>query len=148
MKHKVAELEGPLLDAAVAKAEGWHEWDGDWHAAPTAEDEIGLLQGTVSTWSPSTSWAVGGEIIERERIVLIPFRDVLEFAEDGNTVDEAKSSPIIWAAMVREDGERGDGWYEVPLGVGEDCFGWNGPTPLIAAMRAYVASRFGEEVDL
>jgi hypothetical protein len=32
--------------------------------------------------------------------------------------------------------------------MGERPFDWHGPTPLIAAMRAYVASKLGDEVEL
>lgn len=51
MKHKVSELEGELLDKAVAKAQG-----DDW------------------SWpSPySTQWEMGGPIIERDLIKLSP----------------------------------------------------------------------------
>ena len=40
----------------------------------------------------------------------------------------------LWGAGVRREGEL--------------CFPCDGPTPLIAAMRCYVASKLGEEVDV
>jgi hypothetical protein len=98
MKHKTAELEGALLDAAVAKAEGVGIW---------AE---GL------SWL--TEWAEAGPIIERERISV--FQN-----GDGS-----------WSAMMPQAHED------------DDLVSGTGLTPLIAAMRAYVASRFGEEVEL
>lgn len=67
----------------------------------------------------SRNWEVGGPIIERERIRLdCPW---------GN----------IWKAQ-HEFTAKKDG-----------CTGWvSGPTPLIAAMRCYVASKLGEEVEV
>lgn len=73
-------------------------------------------------WSPSTNWSQGGPIIERERIDII------------NNGSE-------WAAGF--DVEQ----WQVAMGVGLPRIAY-GPTPLIAAMRAYVASKFGEEVEL
>lgn len=105
MKHKVAELEGALLDAAVAMAEGL---DAD------------LVRGG---YAPSRRWHDGGPIIERERITVLA-QVVVHSGVALNRVDET------WEA------ERGDG-SRMP-----------GQTPLIAAMRAYVASKFGDEVEL
>jgi hypothetical protein len=69
-------------------------------------------------YRPSTNWGQGGPIIERELISL----DVHDPAPDG---DER----LQWKA--------------------EMCGEWFiGHTPLIAAMRAYVASLLGEEVEL
>ena len=98
---KTSELSGMQLDWAVAKCEGIEtknysgaltiRHDGDW-------------------WQPSTDWAQGGPIIEREKIALFL---------NGN--DE-------WAAT--------DG---IKNSVGD--------TPLIAAMRCYVASKLGDEIN-
>jgi hypothetical protein len=106
-KYCVEELEGALLDAAVAKAEGHHgrlvdlaaEGKPDW-----------LFDGP----DYSRAWEHGGPIIERERIHLVAWPT----AEWGASVD-----PRIGMTT-------------------------NGKTPLIAAMRAYVASKFGREVEL
>ena len=107
MKHKTAELEGALLDAAVAKAEG-----ADW-----------------SWTSPySTSWEQGGPIIEREGITVM-----------CNT--SSLGRPYwLWEAHVQAEFDGGT--LEHSIAEAE------GPTPLIAAMRAYIASRFGDEVEL
>lgn len=114
MKHKTADLEGNLLDAAVAKAEG-HEY--------SIAREPDALGGNVwifldrwpgkAPWSPSRSWQHAGPIIERERIKVQP--------EDE-----------YWLAAI----------FNPPGGYAE------GPTALIAAMRAFVASKLGEEVEL
>lgn len=68
---------------------------------------------------PSTRWQDGGPIIERERINV-------GFDDQGGT-DRG-----MWCAYLYD----GDGSM------------WFADTFLIAAMRAYVASKFGEEVDL
>jgi hypothetical protein len=67
----------------------------------------------------STNWSQGGPIIEREGITAIHFGD--DWQDD-------------WQAR------RGDGHWQGEL-VG-------GPTPLIAAMRCYVASKLGDEVEI
>ena len=70
----------------------------------------------------STDWAQGGPIIERERIEL----SFLSFDE----IDEALP---IWHAC------------KYVRGVLKEE---QGPTPLIAAMRCYVASKLGEIVEV
>ena len=76
-----------------------------------------------SAWiAYSTDWAQGGPIIEREQLHV---------------------SPEFWIS---------DGWHWVAyvLGPGnlDENFEQRGPTPLIAAMRCYVASKLGDEVDV
>jgi hypothetical protein len=67
----------------------------------------------------STHWAQGGPIIEREGITVVHFGD--------DWVDK-------WKAR------KGDGhWQGEAVG---------GQTPLIAAMRCFVTSKLGEEVDI
>jgi hypothetical protein len=113
------ELEGAELDAAVAQALGCtvvRVEDG-----PTG-DPLCFARGPSDsdhpTWKsenafcPSTVWEDGGPIIERERIELIPQRVIVECAPDAH-----------WQAVIRDEFEA------------------YGPTALIAAMRAYVASK-------
>lgn len=123
---KVSELEGALLDAWVAKAHGMVGMDH-----PIAKGKPltrfwgydkreGVHAGprvAVATFKPSTDWSWGGPIIEREK---------------------------IW--LSDED----DGWIascppHVDTGTGRDLI-QSGKAPLTAAMRAYVASKYGEEV--
>jgi hypothetical protein len=120
MKHKVSELIGARLDLAVAIAEGLpvHPGPGEYIVA----DKIDTVW--AHTIAPSRRWAHGGPIIERERIEISPIAD-------GD-----------WQAFVRPE-------YHLGQLVGDDGAA-EGPntTPLIAAMRAYVASKFGDAVDL
>lgn len=113
MKHDVRKLEGALLDAAVAKAEG-----------KTFKPNGGLAFNVgAQKWleySPSTSWVIAGPIIERERIIF----------------DDPTEHPL----------DEGD-WYAYVAGKRLDVAAM-GPTMLIAAMRAYVTSTFGDEVSI
>jgi hypothetical protein len=70
----------------------------------------------LSEWQPSVNWAQGGPIIERENIELLRFQG------------------------TRSDGSFGSVWYG-----GRDLRRQGADTPLVAAMRAYVAAKFGEE---
>lgn len=68
-------------------------------------------------------WAQGGPIIERERLQVLP---IWREPSEG------------WAACVYDRIFEDDG---------TECYQC-GPTPLIAAMRCFVASRFGDEVEV
>lgn len=81
---------------------------------------------------------------------------------DGYATDWAQGGPIMeqnkigvwWATHVIDDEgtEYGNHWYAEPGMTDENadkpytCM--TGPTPLIAAMRCYVASKLGEECDI
>jgi hypothetical protein len=102
---KTSELIGPALD---------------WVVATITKAGIVSLNGTyiINTegkrYSPSTDWAQGGPIIERERI-----------------------------ATVYRAGEY---WLSYTFDGAE--FEGIGPTPLIAAMRCFVSSKLGGEVEI
>lgn len=119
-KVKTSKLTGIALDWAVAKAEGM-EIDG-----PTVitgkfyRDDEGLEW--VVEWEPTNNWSQGGPIIEREQ---------MEISFNSNSNDP------FWTAYSRRPKTKNDHW---PI----EC----GPTLLIAAMRCYVASRLGDEVDV
>lgn len=101
MKVKTIELIAAALDWAVAKSE---------------DEEVSLIKGQLETrwtengWKPSTDWAQGGPIIEREGIDLY---------QSG-----------CWAAEM--------------VGAHRQ----EGPSPLVAAMRCYVASKLGDSVEI
>ena len=104
---KTSELTGAALDWAVAKC--WYGEDYDM-SIPLFDD--GLI------FAPSTNWAHGGPIIEREGMHV----DCLRQGE----------KPI---------------WEAWPYATGTNHI-QQGPTPLIAAMRCYVASKLGEEIQI
>ena len=72
-------------------------------------------------YSPSTDWERGGPIIERERLQLSPNAHGTDWGCNRWAVDKSGAD--------RPNQKRG-------------------PTPLIAAMRCYVASKLGDEVDV
>ena len=118
---KTSELTGAALDWAVAKCEGPNSvascyYDGD--------TPLWLEEAPENEWLPSTNWAQGGPIIEREGISLTSYLD----EEDP-----------YWIGSVecQYKGFNATAYYE-------EC----GPTPLIAAMRCYVASKLGDDVDV
>lgn len=102
---KTSELTGAALNWAVATCADL--------PYPVVYDE----DGRAVTVSPSTDWAQGGPIIERERI--------------GVKYTGAAMGFVAWI-----NGERS---------TKNDHYG---PTPLIAAMRCYVASKLGDEIDV
>jgi hypothetical protein len=111
---KTSELTGAALDWAVAKCE--------FVGAPLINIVCGVLNTTESdNWQPSTDWAQGGPIIEREGISVICW--------------SFHSMP--WKASI-----------EGGTDAGVDLYVEYGPTPLIAAMRCYVGSKLGNEVDV
>lgn len=122
---KTAELEGPLLDYHVALAMGhvWRrpcdEFEG-YNAWQAYERAFGN-----PTPPYSKDWAVGGPVIEAKHI------DV------SLTWDYGFSDKPWFEAMVSS--------HEWQDGVSHDQ--WEGPTPLVAAMRALVAFHFGHYVS-
>ena len=109
MKIKTSELTGVALDWAVAKCEGL---DTIITYAPLRVLYKPKGKRSWYVYRPSTNYAQGSPIIEREGISL----DYAQ-AEDWG----AKSSKYQWAY---------------------------GPTHQIAAMRCYVASKLGAEVEI
>jgi len=78
-------------------------------------------------WQPSTVWDQGGPILDEGKIS-IAFDD-------------------IWKFDPSDPEDNGERWYaELSIAVAYNSYGQYGPTPLIAAMRCYVASKLGDEV--
>lgn len=98
---KTSELTDLALDWAVAKSADL--------PFPIVYDE----EGRKVRVTPSTDWAQGGPIIEREMIDLQP-------------VMRSHTKDVYWRA----------------------CGAFMGSTPLIAAMRCFVALRLGDDVDV
>lgn len=114
---KTSELTGAALDWAVAKCEGRGiEFDDPRDPWLTRD---GIADQPLHSYTPSTDWAQGGPIIEREGI------SVLHTTMRPSHAWEASHTP------------------DEDLSVCEF-----GPTPLIAAMRCYVASKLGDNIDI
>lgn len=96
----------------------------DWAVAKCEGEEVSLIKGqlearwTEDGYKPSADWAQGGPIIEREVITLI------------------HPKYDCWTAHKYDDR------------IEDESYTLDGPTPLIAAMRCYVASQLGDEVDV
>lgn len=118
---RAAELIGPALDWAVAKCEGLAlDFHGTGNSAFLTADQIVVMADwdDAAEWNPSNDWAQGGPIIGREIIE----RGLLLGSRLGKCEAAYTGLPE---------------WYT--------CYG---PTPLIAAMRCYVASKSGDGVGI
>lgn len=105
---KASELTGAALDWAVSVCEGYR---------------LDLVP--EGSYTPSTDWAQGGPIIEREMIQLTP---------------KCMVNPLHgWAAAYRSFDEDDDVYA---------LHRKRGKTPLLAAMRCYVASKMGETINI
>lgn len=124
--RKVSELEGVELDYWVARAEGLEckATDGGWRVFDKQDEFVGRATEIPPVFSthyrPSLHWIQAGPIIERIKPHSINYP---MYGDDGRP-----------AWMVRV--------YRGNVG-----FQYVGPTLPIAAMRAYVASVFGMEVE-
>lgn len=144
MKIKTSDLTGAALDWAVAKA-----------GQPIYSDKslIVSVQGGhdgIDPFTPSRNWDQGGPFIERENITLIRADDDYEVDAKGFTTN--KRIPTWFAECSRWTGHTPacsyEGEYMEPTFMVGAEDGYYGPTPLIAAMRCYVASKLGETVDV
>ena len=105
MKVKVSEAKEQVLGYLVAEANG----------VPIYRSGKTLTRMDMDGnhyWQPSTDWAQGGLIIEREKIAIDWDHDCWNASTD--------SHPAYYSAE----------------------------TPLVAAMRCYVASQLGDEVEI
>lgn len=93
----------------------------DWAVAKCAKKlPISHQAGNRHWWSPSTNWNHGGPIIER--LDGFQLKIWLESSPDTKCEAHIHASKGDWIAF--------------------------GPTPLIATMRCFVASKLGNEVDV
>ena len=123
---KVSELEGEQLNYWTARADGREAkimQPGERLGRLTLTEApcVALTEAYTDWWQPfHVYWGSAGPIIERERIELLSFRpgewEAQMAPEDAHYIDQAPGDAM------------------------------RGPTPLVAAMRAFIASKFGEEV--
>lgn len=119
MKHATSELIGHALNRAVAKALGWIDYPND-----------SIERG--SKWHCDPENAPFGRVMWKEN-----FSPSTNWSQGGPIIEREKidvfstSNGNLWCAQsdVR-------------------VFNGYGPTPLIAAMRCYVASKLGDEVEI
>lgn len=123
MKIKTADLIDAPLDWAVAKAQGREEIRVFGRTRPSDHGWIEIRfnpdpRADTARFDPSTNWFQGGPIIEREAIGI-------------GCLGKSAIYANPWLAARTEDSTE-----------------YAGPTPLIAAMRCFVASKLGDEVDI
>ena len=132
---KVSELSGRLLDAWVARAEG--------HNVATIKqgsEVVGYQLYFYSGDTPrlpdySTDWADGGPIMER---AAIGWRNITPRPQAGAHKGLSSVDDQPWEAWFCDDGPEGGNVVHQHVQVGR--------TMLEACMRAYIVSKFGEEV--
>lgn len=137
MLIKTSEATGLVLDYLVARVLGVK-----CHVVPQGQFQGGqLVVDDEWDWHDdcaielhySTDWAQGGPIIDREQIGTRPPRN--SFTPNGSLVSSVA-----------------DGWFATTYtefeGEAMPSISRFGPTPLIAAMRCYVASVLGDEAEV
>jgi hypothetical protein len=118
---KTSELKDHALDWAVCAARGLTCF-----GAPEGRSEAFeflLMHPDDPDLQYSTNWAQGGPIIDREGISV-------NAPANGVTIYKAKDGTPLWRANNAAN------------------VNGRGPTPLVAAMRCYVASKLGDEVEI
>jgi len=106
---ETSKLTGAALDWAVAKCEGVINGD---------DLDIGFI--LERGYTPSTDWAQGGAIIEREKINL----------------------SVQFYGWVASHGKYRNREMNQPFYTQKDI------TPLIAAMQCYVCSKMGDDIEI
>lgn len=122
MKVKVSEAPPMALNWMVAKAGGG--------SVKTDHKSVCLWMDGYSRmgmFNYSTNWSQGGPIIEREGIELLCNLTAVE-------AERFSKSRADWQAFYRHRRRTEERSYAT--------------TPLVAAMRCYVASKLGDEVDV
>ena len=140
MMKSTNNLTGRDLDYAVAVAEG-RDLD-----ISGGYDPLGNY---YEPFEPSTNWSQAGPIIERESISIIRLDN--KSIPDSNGFWQGKYISR-WAAVIGDQhsmshvyGPQGDDYgdcYEV------EATAIVGETPLITAMRCYVVSKLGKEIEI
>jgi hypothetical protein len=130
---KTSELTGAALDWAVAKAEGLLE----------PKEFFGKMVAPVVL--DMEYWSDGEPMVR-----LNPCPDVYYRAEYDPSTDWKHGGPIIEEEGIFVRPKTTGGWrcwiYD---GKGEGIkFDQHGATPLVAAMRCYVASKLGDEINI
>jgi len=119
VKMKTSKLTGAALDWAVARCEGV-----DYLSAHKDGFAVEYL-------SYSTDWLLGGAIIEREKLHVWFSEESVD--EEGNLLGISE-----WYSEPSFTSDRDEETYRCTTG----------PTPLVAAMRVYVESKLGDDIEI
>ena len=122
MKVKTADLIDLHLDWAVAECLGATRIQL-YEYSGRRMIRVSLPEGIHAPWEPSRYWGQGGPIIDQE---------LISVAHDD---DEGEWEACQRAQLQSMFGFNGDNYS-------------TGPTPLVAAMRCFVASQLGDEVEV
>jgi len=125
---KTSELSGIALDWAVAKAEGLLE----------PKEFFGKMVPSVVL--DMEYWTDGTPMVR-----LNPCPDVYYRAEYDPSTSWQHGGPIIECEFIGLQRWNEEHEWAADIGGGFEQYG---PTPLIAAMRVYVASKLGDDVDV
>lgn len=156
MKIKTADLIGPALDWAVAKCQGVGIQRparvmvnaGGYGPNGRAQQYV-YSKAFGNKYSPSADPETGWPIIDENSISVIRIED--DYGQDAKGFCNNNRIPV-WGAVMGQHGalesynsygEPCGSTYEIPE---DDCS--YGPTSLIAAMRCYVATSLGDEVEI
>jgi len=121
MKIKTSELKGAALNWAVATCSGV--------SMIGHQGFVWDAYNNLAVFEPSINWEQAGPIIERAFISIFDLPSGIDIAQHPTFTKED-----LWEAEI--------------CPTGEDSIRYCGPTPLIAAMRCYVASKLGDEVEI
>lgn len=125
MKIKVSEATKIQIDWMVELAKGTH-WSANGYFVfkfPTGTERFD----SRPAGSYTTDWSLAGPLIDREKLSL----DML-------------CAPDEWRSALME----GDFYDDQGEWIEGSSHEQTGPTPLIAAMRCFVASKLGDEVEV
>lgn len=118
MKIKLSEATPIQINWLVAKCEGIELNSQGLYNRLLVDGHMSRGQEMLAPYRPTTDWAQGGPIIEREEI-------------DLNCYESPKTGVGWWSAEITGTQAKA-----------------KAHTPLIAAMRCYVASKLGDEVKI
>ena len=153
-----SQLQGAALDWAVAKCDGLLPKiaatasypDNKHYRIYTKNHYDAYGNACPTTYSPSTDWAQGGPIIERENITIIRADNTYKVDSSGyatlERVPQWFAETSQWVGHSTCTSYEGE-YFDPAFMIDEDG-GHYGTTPLLAAMRCYVASRIGQTVEV
>lgn len=156
MKIKTAEATGPALDWLVAKCLGTlgekprRCFDCKYFEERSGRDDaIYYCHHPKSEWGGSDDGYFGDGISPNHGVHhRCPITDL---TPEPYSTDWSQGGPIIERERIRLDCAWSDEWTaQHPYNAKIDVYtGWTkGPTALIAAMRCYVTSKLGDEVEI
>ncbi|HET8689268.1 MAG TPA: DUF2591 domain-containing protein [Methanosarcina sp.] len=131
MKIKTSELTGAALSWAVAKCEG--------HTI--RKDPMAFGDGSYWIWEETAS-GLGGVLIEKSVYMRVgrQYDPTSNWSQGGPIIEREKIS--IGTAL--DSGY----WLATNSQHPSGRYNQNGPTPLIAALRCYVSSKLGDEIEI